>query len=329
VFALARRGPALLAGGAFQNAGGQPRAHAAALDTASGLATPWNPAPNNWIQALAVTDSSEFAAGFFASAGGQPRPYLAELDTLAGGATGWDAAVNGGVLTLAAGGGALIAGGSFTTVGLRHCGGLARLLPPDATPPQAQLLAPNGGESFASGQSCPIRWSASDAQGVRSVDLLLSRSGPGGPWEVLGAGVPNTGSYTWVVTGAPAAASAYVRVDARDPAGNVGSDASDAPFTLGEWAAVPPPAPAALALAAAPDPAAGRTRCSFELPARGPARLELLDVQGRALARLADGVLAAGPHAYELDVRALRPGLYFLRLRAPGGERLRRLAVVR
>lgn len=74
----------------------------------------------------------------------------------------------------------------------------------------------------------------------------------------------------------------------------------------------------------APNPTAGRARVSFTLSREGPARLELLDVQGRRVRSLLDAWLSAGPHALDFDARGgdspLQAGVYFYRLVAAGGE---------
>uniref|UniRef100_A0A832MLD6 T9SS type A sorting domain-containing protein n=1 Tax=Eiseniibacteriota bacterium TaxID=2212470 RepID=A0A832MLD6_UNCEI len=101
----------------------------------------------------------------------------------------------------------------------------------DPEAPAAAVLSPNGGEHLVIGQPTTLTWSASDCFGVTSVDLELSRAGPGGPWEPLAAGVPNTGSFAWTPTG-PATTTALLRVTARDAAGNAGADLSDATWEI-------------------------------------------------------------------------------------------------
>jgi hypothetical protein len=63
------------------------------------------------------------------------------------------------------------------------------------------------------------------------VDLLLSRSGVGGPYSPIATGIPNTGSYSWVVT-APATDHAILKVVAHDQQTNAGSDVSDAEWKI-------------------------------------------------------------------------------------------------
>ncbi len=87
----------------------------------------------------------------------------------------------------------------------------------------------------------------------------------------------------------------------------------------------------ALALApVAPDPVQARCRLTFSLPAPGRARLTVYDVQGRELARLADGEHAAGPHTVEFAPSAwgVRPGLCIAVLHAAGRTLVRRFTVL-
>src|SRR5207249_4197913 len=155
----------------------------------------------------------------------------------------------------------------------------------------AAVLSPNGGETANLGTTRRLMWTATTlAPGVESVDLYLSRSGALGPWELLAAGAPNTGAYDWTVNGPASDGTCYLWVDARDYAGSIGSDISDAGFTIANGAlAVDPPAPVtAFSLGPmAPNPIRGLSRLSYVVPRSARVRLTLLDVQGRELAVLA------------------------------------------
>jgi M6 family metalloprotease-like protein len=90
---------------------------------------------------------------------------------------------------------------------------------------------------------------------------------------------------------------------------------------------------AALALEPArPSPMRGTGRLGFVLPREARARLSILDLQGREVAVLADGVFPAGRHTAVWDGRtesgSAPAGLYFVRLLAEGrvlSQRLVRL----
>ncbi len=87
--------------------------------------------------------------------------------------------------------------------------------------------------------------------------------------------------------------------------------------------------PAVLALTAAPNPAAHRTVFHLALPADGPVRVTVYDVQGRAVAVATDRAMEAGHHALPLDVAGLASGVYLVRAEANGNVVTRRITVVR
>ena len=71
-----------------------------------------------------------------------------------------------------------------------------------------------------------------------------------------------------------------------------------------------------LHLSATPSPFASRVTLRFELPSAARVNLDVFSLQGQRVARVADGELAAGPHAVLLDAQLLPAGLYFARLAA-------------
>ncbi len=101
---------------------------------------------------------------------------------------------------------------------------------PDTVEPSVEVLSPDGGETWYTGNEYEILWSAADASGVDSVGIYYSADG-GAQFAPLAAGEPNDGAYTWAVQEAPSAA-ALVRVVAYDPARLAGADTSDATFTV-------------------------------------------------------------------------------------------------
>jgi len=105
----------------------------------------------------------------------------------------------------------------------------------DLVNPTIAVTSANGGENWFIGSSQSITWTASDNVGVTSVDIYLSRSGVGGPFETIALGQPNSGSYPWTVTG-PATSNAYIKIVAHDAANNTGTDLSDASFFILEGA---------------------------------------------------------------------------------------------
>ncbi|HEY6196379.1 MAG TPA: glucoamylase family protein [Candidatus Eisenbacteria bacterium] len=98
------------------------------------------------------------------------------------------------------------------------------------------------------------------------------------------------------------------------------------PFALGVGG---PPPVAGLELGrVAPDPVTGHSRVSFRLAKPGEVTLDLLDLQGRAVLRLAAGPFAAGEHSEIVGRDGMPAGIYWLRLRAAGAERHSRFVVL-
>lgn len=102
-----------------------------------------------------------------------------------------------------------------------------------------------------------------------------------------------------------------------------------------EGPGVPPSTSAKTSLAPiAPNPSALTATVRFTLAAAGRVRLEVLDLQGRRVTTLADGVLEAGEHTVAWrgaadDGRAAGAGMYFVRLETNGERHLRKLMRLR
>lgn len=75
--------------------------------------------------------------------------------------------------------------------------------------PTVSLIAPDGGESFGTGDTLSVQWSTQNYSGT--VSIFLSRSGAGGPFETLVAGTANDGSFAWITAGA-ATSTARVKI---------------------------------------------------------------------------------------------------------------------
>ncbi len=329
VLALAVDGPTLYAGGAFTSVAGQPRGYVAAIDSASATVTAWNPGADNRVGALALAGSTVYAGGAFGTIGGQTRSRVAALDG-AGLATAWDPNAESSVSALSTDGSNVYVAGYFLNVGNQPRQALAALGAANPTPLTATVLAANGGESLVIGSPTTVRWSAAGDHGVLSVDLYVSRTGASGPWELIAAGVPNTGSYGWTITGPAVANDAYLRVDARGADGGIVSDASNGAFSIvTSVSAVPGGALTFFALAPiVPTPARGRAALTFVVPRRAPVEITMFDLQGREVAVLVDRFFEAGAHTRTFDTSHLDTGVYFVRLRAPGVDLRQRLVVL-
>jgi hypothetical protein len=102
------------------------------------------------------------------------------------------------------------------------------------TPPQVQVLSPNGGEKVRAGQSLQIQWQATDDTALASHDIMLSTDGGTSFPTVLVSGLPTDArEFVFVV---PANQSktktARIRVVSVDTDGNRGQDESDGNFRI-------------------------------------------------------------------------------------------------
>jgi hypothetical protein len=96
----------------------------------------------------------------------------------------------------------------------------------------------------------------------------------------------------------------------------------------------PTPSPAASAMTAFPNPFNPATRVAFDLPRGGAVTLEVVDLRGRRVAVLHDGVLEAGRHEIEWRGRdrsglPARGGVYLARLVTADGVRTAKLTLAK
>ena len=95
----------------------------------------------------------------------------------------------------------------------------------DTKKPTVEIASAAYGTDAYAGQ-LDIRWTATDDYfGSRPITLAFSEK-PEGPWTTIAAGLPNSGQYHWRVD-ASVPAKFFVRVEARDEAGNTGYDQTD------------------------------------------------------------------------------------------------------
>jgi|GEM_PF-1439606 len=203
----------------------------------------------------------------------------------------------------------------------------------DVQQPVVHVTSPNGGDSLAVGTIPLLTWTASDNVGVMCVDLLLSRSGAGGPYDTLAACMPDSGDFAWHVIG-PLTTQAIFRVIAHDAGGNVGFDQSDAVFTIysAQTAVNETPSVTRFALmATSANPVRGSANLMLMMPEAGHVRVAVYDVSGREIAVLADQAFGAGRHPMtwnpNADGRHAPAGVYFVRAAGLGKNLVERVTV--
>jgi hypothetical protein len=201
----------------------------------------------------------------------------------------------------------------------------------DTGSPVCHVNFPNGGDSLAVGAKVRLAWTNSDNVGVTCVDLLLSRTGAGGPYDTLAACIPDTSHYDWIVYG-PLTTHAIFKVIAHDGSGNTGQDQSDAEFSIltTTTAVSEQPGNAEFSLMAlSRNPVQGAARLMLAVPASGHVQVAVYDVAGREVAVLADRDFAPGRYEITWDARnrGAPAGLYFIRATGLGKNQVRRMIV--
>lgn len=300
----------------------------ARLSRGTGLALPTPPLQigSPIVNALAREGNSLYVGGDFRTGPIGQNYGLAGMDIDTAALQPWHFYASN-ALTVKARAGDVFAGGWFVSYESPPYAHLARVRRPDTFAPVVAAVIP--AEALA-GATIPVEWTAADDFGVESVDAELSRHGPAGPWEPMFEAGANTGVSPWLVTG-PTSDSCYLRVRARDFQGNATLSTPAGPFTIGATVAAVDDSPARPTVRLGrpwPSPARTDVRLSIEMPAAAPARVSLLDVQGRETLRWLDGWLAAGRHEVSMPVRGVAPGLYFVHLRTCGTDVVRRLVIV-
>ena len=151
---------------------------------------------------------------------------------------------------------------------------------------------------------------------VASTEFTPSRVA--GVWEQWSDGTWHNVSDAWWGDGSPGSGvyGASLWIEARVRGGAVAGE--------------PDAEASGIALApVAPNPVRGAASLTVVLPHATEATLDVVDVTGRVVARLADGPFAAGETRVAFDAHALAPGVYVARLRTGGAVVTQRLTVVR
>ncbi len=100
----------------------------------------------------------------------------------------------------------------------------------DTTRPSVQFVSAPYGRGPSAGKMV-INWQVEDEHlTIRPIRLLYSTT-PAGPWTVIEEGLPNRGTYVWAVD-KRAPSQVYLRIEARDRAGNLGAHQLPTPIDL-------------------------------------------------------------------------------------------------
>jgi hypothetical protein len=186
--AVAVSGDRVFATGDFASIGGlpQPRSHLAALDTANGEVTDWNPGANSVATVLLLQGDTLYAGGEFTQIGGQPRNYLAAINATTGDVLPWDPGANWPVYAMARSGGTIYVGGIFQQLGGQRRRGIGAVdaatgaltaWNPDTDNSTVEALLVSGNTIYVGGMFGQI-----GGQARRSIAALDAATGNATPW---------------------------------------------------------------------------------------------------------------------------------------------------
>jgi hypothetical protein len=337
VYAMVLARGTLYVGGYFGEAGGQPRENLAAIDSATGRATAWNPGADDIVSALALRGDTLYAGGWFRNIGGRSQPELAAFDIVSGTLLSWRVAppYRGDVTSLAVGDQALYVGGLFSDIGGAYREGLAALnldsgavLPwrADATD-RVLTVAVNGGVLYAAGWFNNVR--GKERNGVAAID---GKTGVVLPWNPAVKSQDQFPPVVWALL--PWQNTIYLGGDFRGvgltPCGGLAWLSESDPYVPDPVTAVPNWPSGGLLAEVRPNPTHSSAVIRYALPSRVAVSLTVYDLQGRWVTTLMDHELQdAGEHERQLQAEGWLPGCYFCRLDAGTESTTRKVLVLR
>jgi hypothetical protein len=271
------------------------------------------------------------AVSFFSRIGGQKRTYLAALDPVSGLATAWDPSMDDRVLALAVNDGTVYAAGWFRNTHFLSGAG--------------PYVSRNFVAALDAASGLATAWDPNASSAVRSLAVVDGSIYMGGDFTGVGGSTRNhigavdaaTGIATEWNPGANAAVRALTSGAGALYAG--GDFTSLGPYPRLSLAGVLPletvgvpeaPVVELAPLRLSPNPTSSTARIDYVLRRAGHVRIGVYDTQGRRIALPVDEARPAGRGSATWNARGegARPGLYFIRVEAPGMRVAKRLVLV-
>ena len=185
------------------------------------------------------------------------------------------------------------------------------------------VQSPNGGEVWVVGETEDITWTC-----VNIADVKIEMSADNGAtWSVIVDSIPNTETYSWVVTAQDSSNECLIRIS------NVANgdiyDVSDATFTIDIISDVDNELnniPTEFSLAQNyPNPFNPSTTIKYAVPQTSHVNIKIYDMTGQEVASLVNEMKEAGTYEIKFDARNLASGIYIYRMIADNFTSVRKL----
>ncbi len=207
---------------------------------------------------------------------------------------------------------------------------------PDYLWPEVTVLYPNGGETFAPGDTVCIEWIATDNAGIDSVNIYYSEYGSY-VYIPIAVGEEFESPYCWVVP-EDIGDECIVKITAYDPSLWKDTDLSDDPFYIDQTVTGEepegPPAYTNRLEQNYPNPFNGTTTIAYSVAERCDVTVRIYDTAGK-LVRILER-MAREPGRYETvwrgtdaEGRAVASGVYFCSIDAGPFEETRKIVYLR
>ena len=189
------------------------------------------------------------------------------------------------------------------------------------------VQSPNGGEVWVVGETEDITWTCVNVADVK-IEMSIDN---GATWSVIVDSIPNTETYSWVVTAQDSSNECLIRIS------NVANgdiyDVSDATFTIDIISDVNNELnniPTEFSLAQNyPNPFNPSTTIKYAVPQTSHVNIKVYDMTGQEVASLVNEMKEAGTYEIKFDARNLASGIYIYRMIADNFTSVRKLNLLK
>lgn len=329
ILALSLANGLLYIGGQFDHAGGFVRRNIAAIDTASGSATPWDPRASGPVRALLATGNTVYAGGDFIYMGvnipGVHR--LTALDATTGIPRTFPR-VNDTVLALSMIEGTVYAAGAFTVANGTERRYVMAIDSATGEVKNNWTPAPNGSvrSMIAWNNNLFIAGSFTAVGNASRGHAAMIDATTGG----VGAWNPNAEKPVNALSLASTMNWLYMGGEFNSIAGDVRPSLAGVGVTYIDPSMVTTTAgPISTTLIALPNPTSSRLHLHLNLRQSSPVRIDIYNCLGEPVRRMREEMRNAGAHAIDLSLGELPAGSYFIQVISKGEVAAARFVIAR